>query len=188
LNDVDSTWDREQMEKRLAKLSGGVATIEVGAPTEVAMKEKRDRIEDALAATRAAIAEGVIPGGGTALARASMVLVGFTTGNSEEDHGISIVRKAVCEPLQTIARNAGESEQVVLDRVLSSDDPGHGFNASTLKYENMVDAGIIDPAKVARVALQNAADIAGLMLTTEALITDLPSKGEDMSQQMQGMY
>jgi chaperonin GroEL len=187
LKDVDSAWDREQMEKRLAKLSGGVATIEVGAPTEVAMKEKRDRMEDALAATRAAIAEGVIPGGGTTLAKASMALVGFSTGNAEEDHGVSIVRKAICEPLQTIARNAGEGEQVVLQKVLESSETGFGFNAATLRYENMLEAGIIDPAKVARVALQNAADVAGLMLTTEALITDEPSTKAD-EPVVPGMY
>lgn len=171
LNDVESQWNREQMEKRLAKLTGGVATIEVGAPTEVAMKEKRDRIEDALAATRAAVAEGIVAGGGVALVRAGKSLDGFTTGNTEEDFGVEIVKAALREPLKQIVRNAGESDQVVISKVETCEDNDVGFNAATLTYVNMFDDGIIDPTKVARVALQNAADVASLMLTTECLVS-----------------
>jgi len=171
LKDVDSEWNREQMEKRLAKLTGGVATIEVGAPTEVAMREKRDRIEDALAATRAAVAEGVVAGGGVALVRAGKALKAFETGNVEEDFGVNIIKSALQAPMMQIIKNAGESEQVVVNEVLAQENNEMGWNAATRKYVNMFQAGIIDPTKVARVALQNAADIAGLMLTTECLIS-----------------
>lgn len=181
LADAESEWNKEQLEKRLAKLTGGVATIEVGAPTEVAMKEKRDRIEDALAATRAAVAEGVVVGGGVALVRAGNALDQYTTGNNEEDFGVEIVRSALREPLRQIVMNAGESDQVVINNVVAQEDPEMGFNAATRTYVNMFDDGIVDPSKVARVALQNAADVAGLMLTTECLISVEESEEEDQA-------
>lgn len=166
---LDETWAREQQEKRLAKLTGGVATIEVGAPTEVAMKERRDRIEDALAATRAAIEEGIVPGGGVALVRALQTLEGFSTGNQEEDFGVGVIRNAIQEPLRHIVKNAGSKPDVIIAQVLN-EEGGQGYDASKLEFCDMFERGIVDPAKVTRVALQNAADVAGLLLTTEAVI------------------
>jgi len=139
--------------------------------TEVAMKEKRDRIEDALAATRAAVAEGVVVGGGVVLVRSSKVLESFKTGNHEEDFGVDIVRMALLEPFKQIVINAGESEQVIINKIVNQDDKELGYNAATREYVNMFSDGIVDPAKVSRVALQNAADVAGLMLTTECLVS-----------------
>jgi len=170
VKDSDSSWTTEQLNKRLAKLTGGVATLAVGAPTEVAMREKRDRFEDALAATRAAVAEGVVAGGGVSLVRASKVLDTYTTGNPEEDFGVNIIKIAVREPLRQILKNAGQSDQVIISKLMESEDPQFGYNAATNEYANMFDAGVIDPTKVSRVALQNAADVAGLLLTTECLI------------------
>ncbi|MHA2404802.1 MAG: Hsp60 family chaperonin, partial [Candidatus Kariarchaeaceae archaeon] len=170
LDQLDSTWDRDQQEKRLAKLTGGVAVIEVGAPTEVAMKERRDRIEDALSATKAAIAEGIVAGGGVALVRASNVLKGFSTKNPEEDFGVGIVRKAVQEPLKHIVDNAGGTPDVVVAEVLKS-KTGKGYDALKREYCDMFNKGIVDPTKVVRVALQNAADVAGLLLTTECVVS-----------------
>lgn len=167
-NENDS-WNREQLSRRLAMLTGGIASIKVGAPTETEMKEKKDLLEDALAATRAAVEEGVVPGGGTALARASQALDGFTTGNKEEDFGVDLVRKAVTAPLKQIVTNAGEPGEVVLAKVLEAEG-NVGFNARTMEMSDLVDDGVLDPVKVTRVALQNAASIAGLMLTTEGVI------------------
>jgi chaperonin GroEL len=170
LTDLESAWDREQQEKRLAKLTGGVAVIEVGAPTEIAMKERRDRIEDALSATRAAIAEGIVPGGGVALVRAFTVLEKFSTSNEEENFGVGIVKQAIQEPLKHIVKNAGGAPDVVVSEVLRSKE-SQGFDAAAREHCDMYERGIVDPTKVVRVALQNAADIASLLLTTECVVS-----------------
>lgn len=165
-----SAWDRERVEKRLAKLVGGVAVIEVGAATEVEMKEKKDRFEDALAATKAAVQEGIIPGGGVALVRAADSMKDFSTGNPEEDEGVKLVLRAATAPLQLIVENAGNTGEVILSRVRESDSPTVGYNAASQKIEDMFEAGIVDPTKVTRIALENAASVAGTMLTTECAI------------------
>lgn len=169
-----SDYDREKLQERLAKLAGGVAVIRVGAATETELKEKKARVEDAMHATRAAIEEGIVPGGGVALLRAQRVLNALHLEDEDEVAGVEIVGRALEEPMWQIAQNSGIEGAVVVQRVLAGRDPNFGFNAATEKFENLVNAGIIDPAKVTRTALQNAASIAGLMLTTEALISDLP--------------
>ena len=176
IEDTSSDYDREKLQERLAKLVGGVAVINVGAPTETEMKEKKDRVEDALNATRAAVEEGVIPGGGSALIRAAEALVSVKVNNEEESFGVRIVRRALEEPLRQIAENAGLEGSVVVNEVRKNPSQSHGFNAKLEKYEDLVTAGIIDPTKVVRTALQNAASIAGLMLTTETLVVELPKK------------
>ncbi len=178
MEDTTSDYDKEKLQERLAKLVGGVAVVNVGAPTETEMKEKKDRVEDALNATRAAVEEGIVVGGGCALVRAAKVLEGMEGGTSEESFGIKIVRRALEEPLRQIAVNAGFEASVVIHNVTSSKDENYGFNANANVYEDMVKAGIIDPTKVVRSALQNAASIAGLMLTTETMIADLPKKDD----------
>lgn len=166
-----SDYDKEKLQERLAKLSGGVAVLYVGAPSEVEMKEKKDRVDDALCATRAAIEEGIIPGGGVAYIRAQSVLTDLKGANADETTGIQIVRRAIEEPLRQIVANAGEEGSVVVNNVrLGKGD--YGYNAREDKYENMKEGGIIDPAKVTRVALENAASIAGMFLTTECVICD----------------
>jgi chaperonin GroEL len=172
-----SDYDREKMQERLAKLAGGVAVLYIGAATEVEMKEKKDRVDDALHATRAAVEEGIVPGGGVALLRASEVLAKISGLNEDENTGIAIVRRAVEEPLRTIVQNAGFEGSVVINKIKEGKGD-FGFNARTEKYENMFKAGVIDPAKVSRVALENAASIAGMMLTTECVIADKPKKEE----------
>jgi chaperonin GroEL len=178
IEETTSDYDREKLQERLAKLVGGVAVINVGAPTETEMKEKKDRVEDALNATRAAVEEGIVIGGGCALVRAAKFLDGLTARTDEETHGIKIVRRAVEEPLRQIATNAGFESSVVAHAILSSKEENYGFNANANVYEDMAKAGIIDPTKVVRSALQNAASIAGMMLTTETMIADLPKKEE----------
>lgn len=169
-----SDYDKEKLKERLAKIDGGVAVIKVGAPTETAMKEKKDRVEDALHATRAAVEEGIVVGGGSALLHALIALNDLKGRNEEENFGIRIIRRALEEPLRQIATNAGLEGSVVVNEVKASKDVNFGFNARDEKYENLVTAGIIDPTKVVRSALQNAASVAGLMLTTETMIADLP--------------
>ena len=172
-----SDYDKEKLQERLAKLSGGVAVIKVGAATEVEMKEKKARVEDALHATRAAVEEGIVPGGGVALVRAGKVLDKLKGANDDQTVGISILKRAISEPLRMIVRNAGEEASVVLNKVLEGKG-AYGFNASTGEYGDMIEMGIIDPTKVTRMALQNAASVAGLLLTTEAMIAELPKKDE----------
>ncbi len=174
IEETTSDYDREKLQERLAKLAGGVAVINIGAATETEMKEKKARVEDALNATRAAVEEGVVPGGGVALVRclAALDKVDVT---GEELHGVKILRRAIQEPLRQIATNAGMEGSVVLNKVLEGADD-YGYNAATDQYENLVEAGVIDPKKVVRFALQNAASVAGLMLTTEAMITEKPQK------------
>lgn len=172
--ETTSDYDKEKLRERLAKIDGGVAVIKVGAPTETEMKEKKDRVEDAFNATRAAVEEGIVVGGGSALLHASNVLNDLKGRNEEENFGIRIIRRALEEPLRQIATNAGLEGSVVVNEVKNSKDASFGFNARDEKYENLVAAGIIDPTKVVRSALQNAASVAGLMLTTETMIADLP--------------
>jgi chaperonin GroEL len=179
IEETSSDYDREKMQERLAKLVGGVAVIKVGAATETEMKEKKARVEDAMHATRAAVEEGIVPGGGVALVRAGKALEKFQTnaegeGDPDEQIGVNIVRRALEEPLRQIVQNAGKEGAVVVERVRAEKNENYGFNAQTETYEDLVKAGVIDPAKVTRTALQNAASIAGLMLTTEAMVAEVP--------------
>jgi chaperonin GroEL len=179
IDDTTSDYDREKLQERLAKLVGGVAVIKVGAATETEMKEKKARVEDAMHATRAAVEEGIVPGGGVALVRAAKALEKFEIfkageGDPDEQIGVNIVRRALEEPLRQIVQNAGKEGAVVVERVRSEKSENVGFNAQTEEFEDLVKAGVIDPAKVTRTALQNAASIAGLMLTTEAMVSELP--------------
>ena len=189
IEETTSDYDREKLQERLAKLVGGVAVIKVGAATETEMKEKKARVEDAMHATRAAVEEGIVPGGGVALVRAAKVLEKFDVtdkgqGDADEQIGVNIVRRALEEPLRQIVQNAGKEGAVVVERVRGEKNENFGFNAQTEEYGDMVKAGVIDPAKVTRTALQNAASIAGLMLTTEAMVSELPE--EDKSTPMPG--
>jgi chaperonin GroEL len=173
----DSDWDREKLAERLAKLSGGIAVIKVGAATEVEMKERKHRIEDAIAATKAAVEEGTVPGGGAALAQVASVLDDNLGLKGEEAIGVSIVRKALAEPLRWIAQNAGHDGYVVVGKSAEL-GWGHGLNAATDEYVDLVAAGIIDPVKVTRNAVSNAVSIAGLLLTTESLVVEKPAEPE----------
>jgi len=175
IEETTSDYDREKLQERLAKLAGGVAVIKVGAATETAMKEKKARVEDALNATRAAVEEGIVPGGGVALLRASAALDSLKL-SGDEATGVDIVRRALEEPLRQIVHNAGLEGSIVVEKVKSSKDASYGFDAESNQYVDMVKAGIIDPTKVERVALQHAASIASLLLTTEALITESPEE------------
>jgi chaperonin GroEL len=172
-----SDYDREKLQERLAKLVGGVAVIKVGAATETEMKEKKARVEDAMHATRAAVEEGIVPGGGVALARCAAAL-DKVKADGDEQIGINIVKRAITEPLRQIVENAGEEGAVILGKVLESKETNFGFNAFTNEYEDLVKAGVLDPTKVVRTALQNAGSIASLMLTTEALVAEIPEKKE----------
>ncbi len=172
-----SDYDKEKLQERVAKLAGGVAVIKVGAATEVEMKEKKARVEDALHATRAAVEEGVVPGGGVALVRAQASLDAVKGDNADQDQGIQILRRAIEEPLRQIVTNAGEDAAVVLNEVASGKD-NYGYNAAKGEFGDMVEFGIIDPTKVTRLALQNSASVAGLLLTTEAAIAEKPKKDE----------
>jgi len=179
IEETTSDYDREKLQERLAKLVGGVAVIKVGAATETEMKEKKARVEDAMHATRAAVEEGIVPGGGVSLVRAARALEKFDVGkdgDSDEQIGVSIVRRALEEPLRQIVQNAGKEGAVVVERVRTDKNDNFGFNAQTEEYEDLVKAGVIDPAKVTRTALQNAASIAGLMLTTEAMVSEIPEE------------
>jgi chaperonin GroEL len=174
IDETTSDYDREKLQERLAKLAGGVAVIKVGAATETAMKEKKARVEDALNATRAAVEEGIVPGGGVALLRASKAIDGLKKLEGDEKVGAMIVKRALEEPIRQIVENAGAEGSVIVERVKSETVTTRGFDADSMEFVDMLQAGIIDPAKVERVALQNAASIASLLLTTEALITDIP--------------
>src|SRR5262249_25922982 len=181
IEETSSDYDREKLQERLAKLVGGVAVIKVGAATETEMKEKKARVEDAMHATRAAVEEGIVPGGGVALVRAAKVLEKFQInedgeGDADEQIGVNIVRRSLEEPLRQIVQNAGKEGAVVVERVRADKNDSFGFNAATEEYEDLVKAGVIDPAKVTRTALQNAASIAGLMLTTEAMVSEIPEE------------
>jgi chaperonin GroEL len=175
IEDTTSDYDREKLQERMAKLAGGVAVIKVGAATEVEMKEKKARVEDALHATRAAVEEGVVPGGGVALLRARTAIKKLKGDNHDQDVGIGIARRAMEEPLRQIVKNAGEEDAVVISKV-EEGKANYGYNASTGEYGDMIKMGILDPTKVTRSALQNAASIAALMITTEAMVAELPKK------------
>jgi chaperonin GroEL len=177
IDKTTSDYDREKLQERLAKLVGGVAVIKVGAATETEMKEKKARVEDAMHATRAAVEEGIVPGGGVALARCAASL-DKVKAEGDEQIGINIVKRAITEPLRMIAENAGEEGAVVLGKVLDSKEANYGYNAFSNEYEDLVKAGVLDPTKVVRTALQNAGSIASLMLTTEALVAEIPEKKE----------
>jgi chaperonin GroEL len=180
IEETTSDYDREKLQERLAKLVGGVAVIKVGAATETEMKEKKARVEDAMHATRAAVEEGIVAGGGVTLVRASKVLDNFDAGeDSDEQIGVNIIKRAVEEPLRQIVGNAGKEGAVIVEKIRAEDSETYGFNAATEVFEDLVAAGVIDPAKVTRTALQNAASIAGLMLTTEAMIADAPDEKGD---------
>jgi chaperonin GroEL len=169
-----SDYDREKLQERLAKLAGGVAVINVGAATETAMKEKKARVEDALHATRAAVEEGIVPGGGVALLRAQKAVKGFTLPDTDENIGVRIIERALEEPIRQIVGNAGVEGSIVVEKVRENDNKNFGYNARTDEYQDLVQAGVIDPTKVTRTALQNAASIAGLMLTTESVVVEKP--------------
>jgi chaperonin GroEL len=175
IEETTSDYDREKLQERLAKLAGGVAVLRVGAATEAEMKEKKARVEDALHATRAAVEEGIVPGGGVALLRAEAVLDDLKDLTEDERSGVDIVRRSCSEPIRRIASNAGIDGAIVVERVLGGKG-AFGFNASTEEYGDLAKDGVLDPTKVVRSALQNAASVAGLLLTTEALITDKPEK------------
>ncbi|MEM9061486.1 MAG: TCP-1/cpn60 chaperonin family protein, partial [Pseudomonadota bacterium] len=174
IEETTSDYDREKLQERLAKLAGGVAVIRVGGSTEVEVKERKDRVDDALNATRAAVQEGVIPGGGVTLVHAGKSLASLTGDNPDQDAGIKIVARALQAPLRQIAENAGVDGAVVAGKILENDDKAFGFNAQTEEYGDMMAAGIIDPAKVVRTALEDAASVAGLLITTEAMVADKP--------------
>jgi chaperonin GroEL len=169
-----SDYDREKLQERLAKLAGGVAVIKVGGATEVEVKEKKDRVDDALHATRAAVEEGIVPGGGTALLYATKALDGLAGANEDQTRGIDIIRRALQAPVRQIAQNAGHDGAVIAGKLIDAKDEKLGFNAQTDAYEDLVKAGVVDPTKVVRTALQDAASVAGLLITTEATIAELP--------------
>jgi chaperonin GroEL len=176
IEETTSDYDREKLQERLAKLAGGVAVIRVGGATEVEVKEKKDRVDDALNATRAAVEEGILPGGGVALLRAVKALEGLKAGNDDQKTGIEIVRKAITAPARQIVENAGDDGAVVVGKLLESKDYAWGYDAQSGEYRDMVKAGIIDPTKVVRTAIQDAASVAGLLITTEAMVAELPKK------------
>ena len=180
-----SDYDKEKLQERVAKLAGGVAVIKVGAATEVEMKEKKARVEDALHATRAAVEEGVVPGGGVALVRARAGINDLTGDNHDQDMGINIMRRAMEEPLRQITSNAGDEASVVVNNV-EGGEGNYGYNAATGEYGDMIDMGILDPAKVTRSALQYAASVTGLMITTEAMVAEIPQEGGGAMPDMSG--
>jgi chaperonin GroEL len=176
IEETTSDYDREKLQERLAKLAGGVAVIRVGGATEVEVKERKDRVDDAMHATRAAVEEGILPGGGVALLRASEVLKKVRAQNDDQKTGIEIVRKALSWPARQIAINAGEDGAVIVGKILEKDQYAFGFDAQSGEYGNLVSKGIIDPTKVVRTALQDAASVAGLLITTEAMVAEVPKK------------
>ncbi len=176
IEETTSDYDREKLQERLAKLAGGVAVIRVGGATEVEVKERKDRVDDALNATRAAVQEGIVVGGGVSLVQAAKGLDGLKGANADQDAGIAIVRRALEAPLRQIAENAGVDGAVVAGKIRESDDLNFGFNAQTEEYGDMFKFGVIDPAKVVRTALEDAASVAGLLITTEAMVADKPEK------------
>ncbi|RCS24612.1 chaperonin GroEL [Phyllobacterium salinisoli] len=179
IEETTSDYDKEKLQERLAKLAGGVAVIRVGGATEIEVKEKKDRVDDALNATRAAVEEGIVPGGGTALLRASAALT-VKGANADQDAGINIVRRALQAPARQIATNAGDEASIVVGKILENKSDSYGYNTATSEYGDLIALGIVDPVKVVRIALQNAASVAGLLVTTEAMIAELPKKDSGM--------
>jgi chaperonin GroEL len=184
IEETTSDYDKEKLQERLAKLAGGVAVIRVGGATEVEVKERKDRVDDALNATKAAVEEGIVPGGGTALLYAAKALKDLTGDNEDQTQGINIVRRAIQYPIRQIVSNAGQEASIVVGKLHDQKSSTFGYNAQTGQYVDFIEAGIVDPTKVVRVALQNAASVAGLLITTEAMITDRPKK--DSGPQMPG--
>jgi chaperonin GroEL len=180
IEETTSDYDREKLQERLAKLAGGVAVIRVGGATEVEVKERKDRVDDAMHATRAAVEEGILPGGGVALLRATEALKKVRTANEDQKHGVEIVRKALQAPARQIATNAGEDGSVIVGKILENSSYAFGFDAQGGDYVDMVKKGIIDPTKVVRQALQGASSVAGLLITTEAMVAELPKKKDSM--------
>jgi chaperonin GroEL len=180
IEETTSDYDREKLQERLAKLAGGVAVIRVGGATEIEVKERKDRVDDAMHATRAAVEEGILPGGGVALLRAVESLKRVKTANEDQKHGVEIVKKAITWPARQIAINAGEDGSVVVGKIAEHDTYGYGFDAQTGEFGNLVSKGIIDPTKVVRIALQDGASIAGLLITTEAMVAEKPKKETPM--------
>jgi chaperonin GroEL len=176
IEETTSDYDKEKLQERLAKLAGGVAVIRVGGATEVEVKERKDRVDDAMHATRAAVEEGILPGGGVALLRSFMALDNLKTANNDQKAGVEIVRRAIQAPARQIAQNAGDDGSVVAGKLLEKSDYNWGYNAATGEYQDLVKGGIIDPAKVVRTALQDAASVASLLITTEALIAERPKR------------
>jgi chaperonin GroEL len=176
IEETTSDYDKEKLQERLAKLAGGVAVIRVGGATEVEVKEKKDRVDDALNATKAAVEEGILPGGGSALLYATKALAGLTGDNEDQNAGIAIVRKAIQAPIRQIVENAGVEASIVVGKMLEQKSNTFGFDAQTEKYVDLVEAGIVDPTKVVRIALQDAASVAALLITTEAMVADRPKK------------
>ena len=187
IEDTTSDYDKEKLQERLAKLAGGVAVLRVGGSTEVEVKEKKDRVDDALNATRAAADEGIVPGGGVALLQASKKLIDLKGANADQNAGIAIVRRALQAPIRQISENSGVEGSIVVGKVMDSNDASFGFNAQTEEYGDLVQMGVIDPAKVVRSALKSAASVAGIMITTEAAIADAPKKGGGGAPDMGGM-
>jgi chaperonin GroEL len=188
IKNTTSDYDKEKLQERLAKLSGGVAVVKIGAATELEMKEKKDRVEDALHATRAALEEGIVPGGGVAYIRSQHMLDELEVANADQRTGINIIRKAVEEPIRWILANAGLEPSVIINKIKEDNEGSWGFNAYTEKFEDLIESGVIDPTKVSRVALENAASIASLLITTEATIVETPSENNNDNQQMPPMF
>jgi chaperonin GroEL len=178
IDETESDWDREKLQERLAKMSGGIAVVQVGAATEVELKERKHRIEDAVSATKAAVEEGIVAGGGSALVLASQVLANGLDLAGDERAGVRVVAKALVQPLRSIVENAGQSGGVIAARALEQ-QPGHGYNAATDQWEDLIAAGIVDPVKVTRSALENAASVTALLLTTEVIVVEKPEEPAD---------
>ena len=176
IEETTSDYDREKLQERLAKLAGGVAVLRVGGATEIEVRERKDRVDDAMHATRAAVEEGILPGGGVALLRTSEALKKVRTHNDDQKTGVEIVRKAISWPARQIAINAGEDGSIVVGKILEKDTYAYGYDAQAGEYGNLISKGIIDPTKVVRAALQGAASVAGLLITTEAMVDELPKK------------
>jgi chaperonin GroEL len=176
IEETTSDYDREKLQERLAKLAGGVAVLRVGGATEIEVKERKDRVDDAMHATRAAVEEGILPGGGVALLRAGELLKKVRTQNDDQKTGVEIVRKAISWPARQIAINAGEDGSIVVGKILEKDTYAYGYDAQAGEYGNLISKGIIDPTKVVRAALQGAASVAGLLITTEAMVAEVPKK------------
>jgi len=176
IEETTSDYDREKLQERLAKLAGGVAVLRVGGATEIEVKERKDRVDDAMHATRAAVEEGILPGGGVALLRAGELLRKVRTQNDDQKTGVEIVRKAISWPARHIAINAGEDGSIVVGKILEKDTYSYGYDAQAGEYGNLISKGIIDPTKVVRAALQGAASVAGLLITTEAMVAEVPKK------------
>jgi len=188
IKNTTSDYDKEKLQERLAKLSGGVAVVKIGAATELEMKEKKDRVEDALHATRAALEEGIVPGGGVAYIRSQHMLDELEVANADQRTGINIIRKAVEEPIRWILTNAGLEASVIINKIKEDNEGSWGFNAYTEKFEDLIESGVIDPTKVSRVALENAASVASLLITTEATIVEKPSENNNQEPQMPPMF